>query len=91
MELIQNTLKTSLEIINTDRVSFNFTCLLHTYFKCKVDDIKIYGLQNSDFIDKLTNKCGVEANNAVRVDQHVDKIYKNVFCDFLTFGIFLND
>jgi glucose-6-phosphate 1-epimerase len=36
VELIQNTLKTSLEIINTDRVSFNFTCLLHTYFKFRI-------------------------------------------------------
>lgn len=79
--LSETKLTTQLSITNTNTVgSFDFTTLLHTYFK--VDDItscKITGFNGCQFADKVKNsgEDETESRESIMIDRNVDNIYKN--------------
>ncbi|XP_078315008.1 uncharacterized protein LOC111128311 [Crassostrea virginica] len=81
VDLGENDLKLTLTINNTDSKPFDFTTLMHTYFRCKnIDDVRIQGLEGLQFTDKLAG--GTEAKEertSVLVDQNYDRVYMN--CD----------
>lgn len=72
-------IETKLQVQNTSAVSFNFTCLLHTYFK--VGDItktSVRGLKQVKYEDKV-GKNGIEvkteANDEISFSGEVDRVY----------------
>lgn len=78
--LSETELITQLDITNTDKESFDFTTLLHTYFK--VNDIttsKIIGFKGCQYLDKVKNsdKEETEDRTEIVIDENVDNIYKN--------------
>ncbi|RNA37478.1 glucose-6-phosphate 1-epimerase, partial [Brachionus plicatilis] len=70
-------LKTNLIVKNTGSEEFDFTALLHTYFK--VDDIGKVSVENFkglNYIDKVKNGANeIEKREAITIDQETDRIY----------------
>jgi len=73
------TLHCKLAVKNTDKKSFSFTALLHTYFP--VDDIsktRIHGLQGATYIDKVDPGEKKEQDSKLQIKGEVDRVYKDV-------------
>lgn len=52
--LKQGYLKTELIVQNNSVTQFDFTSLLHTYFKLdSINNAKVYGLNNLSYLDKV--------------------------------------
>jgi len=68
---------TSFSVTNTDTNDFDFTCLLHTYFKVPdVTQVKVTGLQGMTYTDKvLAGSTYTEDRNEVTVAENVDRVY----------------
>ncbi|KAJ3116636.1 hypothetical protein HK098_006527 [Nowakowskiella sp. JEL0407] len=72
-------LRTSLRVVNTDSKEWEFTALLHTYFK--VDDITkvgVSGLQSTTYFDKPTQTHITEESSRVTINSEVDRAYLKV-------------
>lgn len=73
----------TLEVVNKNPEggeSFDFTALLHTYFKLEdISTLKITGLEGKEFIDSLKNdERSPESRREVTIEQNVDRIYTNM-------------
>ncbi|EDV27019.1 putative glucose-6-phosphate 1-epimerase [Trichoplax sp. H2] len=70
-------LKLKLDVRNEGNDSFEFTTLLHTYFKTlDVNKVTISGLKSLKYIDKVRqSKKFVEENDLVTVKEFVDRLY----------------
>ena len=81
ISLITGQLKTSLRVENpSSNKSFDFTCLLHTYFQ--IDDVKtvkINGFSRLRYCDKLRDgQLSEETRQLVTIDSEVDRAYLEV-------------
>jgi glucose-6-phosphate 1-epimerase len=73
-----NTLKTSLEVLNSGSSSFTFNALLHTYFKVdNVQHVEIKGLGGYKFKEFLA-PFELESRPHLTISQEVDRVYENV-------------
>ena len=84
--LTANSLKTELVVQNSDLQPFEFTSLLHTYFRVpKVTEIGISGLEGVKFTDSVSNdqvnfvsqKVSTETRNHIVINEEVDRVYEN--------------
>lgn len=77
--LKKNALETAFSVINKDDHEFDFTCLLHTYFKTNsINEFVLNGLEGLIYIDKVdSNTEKVEENNEITICSEVDRIYKS--------------
>mmetsp|Transcript_74776 Transcript_74776/g.118980 ORF Transcript_74776/g.118980 Transcript_74776/m.118980 type:complete len:290 (+) Transcript_74776:29-898(+) len=78
-----NTLCTELSVSNAEKESaFEFTVLLHTYFRVNAAEIKVFGLKGLQFSDKLEAdkdaQIKKEENEAVGIASEVDRVYMNI-------------
>ncbi|KAJ3296734.1 hypothetical protein HK104_001295 [Borealophlyctis nickersoniae] len=75
--LAANTLKTTLEIQNTGTESWEFTSLLHTYFKVQeIATVGVVGLTGASFLDKVAGGTHQEDRDRVTVASEVDRVYQ---------------
>jgi glucose-6-phosphate 1-epimerase len=52
--LTRQNLQTDLSVINTGSDDFDFTSLLHTYFRVEdINNVKIHSFQNLEYFDKV--------------------------------------
>ncbi|TPX31436.1 hypothetical protein SmJEL517_g05239 [Synchytrium microbalum] len=79
-------LVTKLVIRNTGSAPFDFTTLLHTYFKVKdISTVGVTGLQQLHYVDKvLSSARAVETRSHVAVSGEVDRVYEGVKNDEIT-------
>ncbi|XP_078582484.1 uncharacterized protein LOC144865542 [Branchiostoma floridae x Branchiostoma japonicum] len=81
--------KTTLNVKNTGETTFNFTTLLHNYFR--VDDIRavtVSGMQGLEYIDKTRNfEKFTESRELSTVGEFVDYIYINTPSSHVITGI----
>jgi glucose-6-phosphate 1-epimerase len=75
-------LTTTLKVDNPsfpEAQSFDFTALLHTYFRtAKLDDVKVLGLKGLTYKDKVQDSKSFEEQlEAVTVSSEVDRVYMN--------------
>ncbi|EDO32295.1 predicted protein, partial [Nematostella vectensis] len=70
-------LSTRLTIENKDTKPFDFTTLLHTYFRIPdVTKTTVTGLRGASYVDKLQNgDICKETRDFVQVDCHTDRVY----------------
>ena len=74
-------LQVKFEVFNCDDFDFDFTALLHTYFNISsIDSVKIEGLNNLEYSDKLKNnqKFHEDAFIIENINEEVDRNYFNV-------------
>ncbi|CAF0891003.1 unnamed protein product [Brachionus calyciflorus] len=75
--LTKKSLKTNLTIKNLGSVEFDFTTLLHTYFR--VDDISNVRVQNFvglNYVDKVKGRATeTEARKEIQISEEVDRVY----------------
>lgn len=79
IRLTLNSLKNTLTVINKDSSDFDFTCLLHTYFKLPdIENFRIHDLKTAHFIDKVENGLEkVEQEDSIKIASEVDRVYTN--------------
>ena len=73
--------KVKFEVFNCDETDFEFTALLHTYFNiCAIDSVKIEGLSQLDYADKLKNNQRFHEDRVVieNINEEVDRNYFHV-------------
>ncbi|XP_039267980.2 uncharacterized protein LOC120342985 isoform X1 [Styela clava] len=77
VELRPQELETSLSISNTGTESFDFTALLHTYFRVSsIKECSVTGFEGCTYNDKVTKEDGrVENREKIHVDANVDSVY----------------
>lgn len=76
--LSENALEIALTIHNTGARPFTFTAALHTYFGVsQIDQVKITGLQQTDYGDKVSGQECRELADALTIRGEVDRIYRN--------------
>lgn len=65
---------------NTSETTYDFTCLLHTYYCLKdVKDVEIKGLTGKKYLDSLLEKKEfTETRESVTIAENVDRIYLDV-------------
>lgn len=75
--LKQDQLKTNFVVHNRGDSMFDFTSLLHTYFKLdNIDNAQVHGLTNFNYSDKLQNgNIFPETNDAITIRSETDRIY----------------
>lgn len=69
------------EVLNCDESDFDFTALLHTYFNISsIDSVKIVGLSQLQFSDKLNNNQVFHEDRLVieNIQEEIDRNYFNV-------------
>lgn len=74
MELAAGALHMRVDVCNTDEKSWDFTLLLHTYFK--VDDIaktRLQGLDKVTYIDKLREGANATQEGEVVITEATDR------------------
>ncbi|MCK5529261.1 MAG: D-hexose-6-phosphate mutarotase [Kiritimatiellae bacterium] len=72
---ISNKLTVELTTNNSGNEPFTITSALHSYFNISdISKVAIHGLENSTFLDSLTNKEQTE-NEPIKINQEVDRIY----------------
>jgi len=75
-----NKLKTDLTVTNIGEEEFDFTTLLHTYFKLNdISTCKLTGFAGCHFLDKVvnSNEDEIETRKEIEIDRNVDNIYKD--------------
>ncbi|XP_078664057.1 uncharacterized protein LOC144907127 [Branchiostoma floridae x Branchiostoma belcheri] len=81
--------KITLKVKNTGESTFNFTTLLHNYFR--VDDIRsvtVSGMQGLEYIDKVRiNNTFTESRELLTVGEFVDSVYINTPSSHVIKGI----
>lgn len=84
-----NSLQTSLRVDNTGSAAFDFTCLLHTYFRVPdVTTAAVSNLRGCTFTDKVgADIIAVEDRDLVTVDKPVDRIYEKTPNEHLISGV----
>ncbi|XP_041361384.1 putative glucose-6-phosphate 1-epimerase [Gigantopelta aegis] len=77
LELQESSLVQNLCVHNLDKSSFDFTCLLHTYFRTPdVEKMRIMGLQNLTYCDKLKDSAEFkEDRSEIQVCENIDRVY----------------
>ena len=74
---IGDKLSIALTTSNIDSKPFTITSALHTYFNIsQIDKVTVHGLENSPFIDSLTDEEKTEAT-PININQEIDRIYIN--------------
>lgn len=77
--LVSDSLNLALITRNTGSEPFPITQAFHTYFKIgDIAQVKVLGLEDFDYIDKVDNSAQKKQAGAVRIDSEVDRIYLNV-------------
>ncbi len=77
--LIGDSLNLSLITRNTSDETFSITQAFHTYFKVgNIAQVKVLGLEDCDYIDKVDNSAQKQQAGAVTIDSEVDRIYLGV-------------
>ena len=72
---IGNILTVALTTHNTGNEAFIVTSALHTYFNISnIENVTIHGLQNSIFLDSLTN-CEEKETSPITIDREIDRVY----------------
>jgi len=73
-------LQTMLNVRNEGKESFEFTCLLHSYFR--IDDIsktQINGLGSETYVDKMLDATThQQATPGLTIDREVDRVYTSI-------------
>ncbi|XP_064620806.1 uncharacterized protein LOC135483728 [Lineus longissimus] len=82
-------LETKLQVDNTGPSSFDFTCLLHTYFQLQdVTKSTVTGLKGLRFIDKVQDGATcAETRDLVMVTEHTDRVYEGAASDHVLNGV----
>ena len=76
---VGNTLTLELVTRNTGDKAFSITQALHTYFKVgDIDQVKVLGLANTKYLDKVDNFEEKHQQGAVTIAEEVDRIYTDV-------------
>lgn len=66
------------QVLNTDQQAFYYTSALHSYFAVNaISTIDIEGLDGCHYIDCLDQWQNKQQQQSLRIDQEVDRIYKN--------------
>eukprot|EP00808_Paulinella_micropora_P012075 g21884.t1 len=79
LTLQANHLAFKFTVRNEDSKKFDFTALLHTYFKVdSIDKIRVSGLKGVTYMDKVAGKTVVEESGDVKITSETDRIYENV-------------
>ncbi|KND04684.1 glucose-6-phosphate 1-epimerase [Spizellomyces punctatus DAOM BR117] len=84
--LTSNTLRTGLAIKNPSSTSWDFTTLLHTYFKVQeIATAAVVGLNGYPYVDKVANGAQAqETRERVTIAGEVDRVYEGVKNDAIT-------
>lgn len=81
---IAETLKLKLTTLNTGEKPFAITQAFHSYFQIgNIKRVKISGLEDCDYFDKLDKGAQKPQLGSVTVSQEVDRIYTNVNNDLM--------
>ncbi|XP_061174430.1 uncharacterized protein LOC133183496 [Saccostrea echinata] len=77
VDLGENDLKLTLTVNNNDSKAFDFTTLMHTYFRCPdIADVRIHGLEGLQYNDKVEGgKISTEERKMVTIDKNYDRVY----------------
>lgn len=81
VSLQKDGLKVKFEVLNCDECDFDFTALLHTYFHVSsIDSVKIEGLSQLRYADKLNNNQIFHEDRVVieNINEEIDRNYFNV-------------
>lgn len=74
--IVGDTLNIELTTKNTGKEEFSISEALHTYFKVgNINDIKILGLENTDFLDKTNSFSQTHQTGMVKINEETDRIY----------------
>ncbi|KAJ2602615.1 hypothetical protein GGF40_000575 [Coemansia sp. RSA 1286] len=79
VDITATTLSTIIKYENTDTKEFDFTSLMHTYFR--VPDIAhttVTGLESTTYIDKIKSVTAQESRTEIAVDANEDRVYEDV-------------
>ena len=79
VELENNRLSISLQVLNSGTQTFSFTAALHTYFKVNnIHTARILGLKNSYYHDKVAKlEHQLEMRDEIKITQEIDRVYFN--------------
>ncbi|XP_062577784.1 uncharacterized protein LOC134239619 [Saccostrea cucullata] len=83
VDLGENDLKLTLTVNNNDSKAFDFTTLMHTYFRCPdIADVRIHGLEGLQYNDKVEGgKVSTEERKIVSVYKNYDRVYMKCGAD----------
>lgn len=78
VQLLEKSLKISLDVKNPGTQAFDFNVLFHTYFSVpEVEKIKVQGLSKLAYFDKVASaQVASDSSDAVTFNQEVDRVYK---------------
>lgn len=76
-------LKLTLTVNNNGSKPFDFTTLMHTYFRCSnIENVRIHGLEGLQFNDKVAGSIQTkEDRKIVTIDQNYDRVYMKCEAD----------
>ncbi|KAK7465182.1 hypothetical protein BaRGS_00037645 [Batillaria attramentaria] len=79
LQLSEKSLVSSFVVHNTDKTDFEFTCLLHTYFRVPdIANTSVQGLKGLTYIDKVNDgKEFREEREVVTLTENYDRVYKD--------------
>ncbi|KAK7116293.1 uncharacterized protein [Littorina saxatilis] len=77
--LLDTSLVCNFVVHNTGSSSFDFTCLLHTYFRvADINSTSVLGLKGLKYVDKIReSKEFTEERDVVSVGEKTDRVYKD--------------
>ncbi|KAI9503972.1 hypothetical protein GGI25_000854 [Coemansia spiralis] len=80
IDLTATTLSTIIKYENSDDCDFDFTALMHTYFRVpQIDCAVVTGLKDVLYADKVKSADNVkEERDAVKINANEDRVYSNV-------------
>ncbi|KAL1920634.1 uncharacterized protein VTP21DRAFT_1011 [Calcarisporiella thermophila] len=68
-----------LNVKNEGSDTFEFNTLLHTYFEVSdISKVKVRGLKNFSFFDKVHAQRGIEKSDSITIAEEVDRVYEKV-------------
>ncbi|KAK9453032.1 galactose mutarotase-like domain-containing protein [Dipodascopsis uninucleata] len=77
--LDDDSLETSMKVINSSKESWDFQILFHTYFRIPdVSKVAVSGLSGCAVKDKVSKSDYNEANSLVTIASEVDRVYEDV-------------
>ncbi len=73
---VGKSLTVTLKITNTSSETFEYTDALHSYYTLSgIDNITIDGLQNTKYLDNLTQGESMQVESLLKIDKEVDRNY----------------
>ncbi|XP_046350666.2 putative glucose-6-phosphate 1-epimerase [Haliotis rufescens] len=77
VQVMEKTVTMNVAVNNLGSKDFDFTCLLHTYFRIPdISKTAVMGLQNTKYVDKVRDGEEVtEAREEIRIDENYDRVY----------------